>query len=121
MPTSQDLMGASVPPLQAGMQGNDPSTVTTTGTSQATAAAILSHAVTLTTASSQTGAILPSTAKIGTPYYVSCPTATTGVVYAPVGHTLNGSASTSGLSIAQNKTAIFIQISYKVWVSLLTA
>lgn len=121
MPTQEALLGAGVPPLVGGLLGNSPSTLVTTGTTQATAAPILSHLVTLTTAASQTGAILPAAAQIGTPYYVSNPTSTTGIVYAPVGATLNGAASTTGLNLAQNKTAIFIQMAKGVWVSNLTA
>lgn len=121
MPRSDDLLGAGMPPLLGAMLGNDPQALTTTGTTQATAAAILSHLVTLTTASSQTGAILPSGAKVGTAYYVSNPTATAGIVYAPASTTLNGAASTTGLSLAQNKAAIFIQTAKGVWVSILTA
>lgn len=121
MPTQDDLLGAGMPVLQAGVLGNQPTTLVTAGTTQATAVLIKSHLVTLTTAASQTGAILPSGAKIGTPYYVSNPTATTGIVYAPVSTTLNGAASTTGLNLAQNKAAIFIQVSKGVWVSILTA
>lgn len=121
MARAADLMGVSLPPTLSSMLGNDDTTLVTTGTTQATAATIKSHNVTLTTAGSQTGAILPSGALIGTIYYVSNPAATTGIVYGPVGSTLNGAASTTGLNVAQNKTAIFWQASRGVWVSLLTA
>lgn len=121
MPRSEDLMGGGIAPLVSAMLGNDPQALTTTGTTQATAAAIRSHLATLTTASSQTGAILPSNAKVGTPYWVSNPASTTGIVYAPASTTLNGAASTTGLNLAQNKAAIFIQTAVGVWVSILTA
>lgn len=121
MPTQDDLLGLGMPPELGGVLGNQPTTLVTTGTTQGGAATIKSHLVTLTTAASQTGAILPSAAKIGTPYWVSNPTATTGIVYAPASTTLNGAASTTGLSLAQNKAAVFIQVSKGVWVSILTA
>lgn len=119
MPTGDDLIGSGMPPLLAAELGNQPSTLITAGTAQGTAAAVLTKNVTLTTAGSQTGAILPATAKIGTPYYFFNPTATSGVIYVPSGHYLNGSQN-AGLTLAQNKGAILIQNSTGRWSSILT-
>ncbi len=120
MPTSNDLMGAGVPPLQASMQGNDPQAINGAGTSQATATPILSHLVTLTGGSSATGAILPAQGKIGTPYYVYDIGSTRGKVYCPVGQTLNGT-SNGGCTFSAVGVIIFIQISKGVWVCTGTA
>jgi hypothetical protein len=122
MPTTQDLMGGGVPDMVANMLGNNPVAVTAAGTTQATAASIKAqHLVTITAAGGATGVIIGSRARIGTPYYFSNPSATSAVVYAPTGSTLNGAASTTGLTLAQNKAAVFIQMSRDVWVSILTA
>lgn len=53
MATSTDLTGLGVAPQLAELIGNQPSTLTCTGTSQTTAATILSKNVELSTASSQ--------------------------------------------------------------------
>lgn len=120
MPTGDDLVGLGVPPQLAEVLGNGPNALTTTGTSQATAATIKAHNTELTTAGSQTGAILPSAAKIGTLYYISNPTATSGVVYVPSGHYLNGSQN-AGLTVAQNKGAILWQYKKTYWTSIINA
>ncbi len=114
MPLSQDLMGFGMNPFLAGSLGNDASTLAATGTTQATAAAILSHNVEVTGASNNTGAILPSAAKIGTPYYVHDVGGTQSKIYCPVGHTLNGTAN-GGATFSANGTLIFIQSSRTKW------
>lgn len=120
MSTSQDLMGYGMNFNLAGRLGNDPNVLTTTGTAQATAALIKSHLTELLTAGSQTGAIFPAGASVGTPFWVNNPTATTGVVYVPSGQTLNGSLNGS-LNLAQNKAAVFVQYKKGFWFSILTA
>lgn len=114
MPTQSDLVGIGMPPLQAAVLGNSANALTCTGTTQATAAAILTHNVELTAASSQTGAALPSGALVGTPYYAACVSSTSAVIYVPVGHSLSGTGN-AGLTIAQNKAAILWQSSLKQW------
>jgi hypothetical protein len=119
MPKQSDLVGAGLPPLQAAILGNEPSALTATGSAQTDAAPILSHLVTMT-ATGADGVILPSGALVGTPYYVYNSSGSTGLVYCPVGHTLN-STSNGSLSLATHKQAIFIQVSKGVWASNLTA
>jgi hypothetical protein len=122
MPTREDLVGLGMAPEMASVLGNSPQLVTCTGTQQSTAAPIYTHNVELNAQSSQTGAILPSAAKIGTPYYIQNGTAsaTSGVVYVPVGHTLNGTLN-NGFTIAQNKQGYLIQYKKNFWGSNLTA
>lgn len=123
MPTDTDLTGLGMSPFQASALGNQPSNLTATGTSQATAATALTKNVVINAQSSQTGVIIASTSKIGSDHYFSNGTAsaTSAIVYAPVGHSLNGSASTTGLTLAQNKMCYLFQFSNKVWYSNLTA
>lgn len=121
MATSVALMGLGMPAQQAEVLGMDPTNLTTTGTTQATAAKVLSKNVKLTTAGSQTGAVIPSGAGVGDVYFFFNSTATTGIVYAPVGDTLNGAASTTGQNVAQNKMAIMYQYAKGAWASLVAA
>ena len=120
MPTGDDLVGLGVPPQLAATLGNTPSSVTCAGTSQGAATAIRTHNSELVTDTSKTGAILPSDAKIGTPYFMFASASTSAVAYVPSGHYLNGSQN-AGLTIAQNKGAILIQYKKNYWTSMLTA
>lgn len=117
MPTSNDLMGFGIGPFLGAALGNDPQALTATGTSQTTAAAIRTTNVELTTASSNTGAILPSTAPVGTPFYVAqvSSISNAGIVYAPVGHTMNTTTNGKFTFATAIGMAIFIQTSPKKW------
>jgi hypothetical protein len=113
MPTSTDLMGFGAGPLLASLLGNDPQALTATGTTQATAASIRTTNVEVTTASSNTGVILPANAPVGTPFFVHCvSTSNLAVVYCPVGHALQ--AGTKATFSAAG-TLIFMQSSVKKW------
>ena len=114
MSTIADLMGLGMPGPLAGRLGNTPTALTTTGTDSAHAAAIINHVTMLTTAGSQTGAILPTSASLGAPFYVTNLTSTGAVIYPPSGCTFNTSASTS-YSMAQYNTATFIRTSSTVF------
>jgi hypothetical protein len=117
MPQALDLIGLGMAPPWANELGNSATTLTTTGTTQADAATVLSTNVTLTTAASQTGAKLPSTTLIGTPFYISNPTATTAVIYPPGTDTINGASS---ISVSQNTTAIVWRATRTTWAAVLT-
>lgn len=114
MSTVQDLMGLGMPGPLANRLGNSITALTTTGTSSTTAALIQTSVTVLTTAGSQTGAILPAGASLGRPFYVTNPTATGGVIYPPAGCTFSTSASTS-YAMAQYNSAIFIRTSATVF------
>jgi len=120
MPTSTDLMGFGMAPQMAAILGNQDSTVTCAGTTNATATLIKTHMPKLVAASSQTGAIFNSSSSIGSPYFTFCSTSTAAVVYPPVGQTMNGTTDL-GVTVAQNKMCIFIQYAKGVWSSCLTA
>lgn len=119
MPTSSDLCGVGYAPEQAMLIGNDANVVVGTGTSQGTAATIKSHMPEINAQSSQTGAILPSGAKVGTPYYITNGTtsATSAVIYVPTNHFLNGTIN-SGYTIAQAKAGILYQYKKGWWASV---
>lgn len=122
--SADTLMGLGLPAQLAQLLGGNPSQLTTTGTTQATAVTIKSTNTELLTAASQTGALLPispDNANVMVPYVITNPTATAGVIYAPVGHTLNGVASSTGQSLAQNKSLIVWQYKPTKWASILTA
>ncbi len=120
MPQAVDLMGMGVPPNLAAATGNTPLAVTAAGTTQATAAPAKSgsHMFEMTATGSD-GIILPVTL-IGTPVYVYNSSGSTGLVYVPVGHTLNSTLN-GNLSLATHKAAIFIQYKNAFWSSNLTA
>lgn len=115
MPRPGDLMGSGLPPLLAAELGNEISSINGAGTTQATATAILSHMTAVTAASSQTGAILPSGALVGTPYYVISVSGTAAKVYCPSGHTLNGTTNGGATFSTATGMLIFIQSSRTVW------
>lgn len=119
MPQSTDLVGLGVPPSVAGSLGNDPIAVTAAGSAQAGATVIRNHMAEMT-ATGADGIVFPTNAKIGTPYYVFNSSGSTGLVYVPVGHTLNTTLNGS-LSMVTHKMAIFIQYKNKFWSSVLTA
>ena len=123
MPTSDALMGFGMPSQQASQLGANPNALTTTGTSQTTAAVLKSRNTELVTAASQTGAIPPATAGVFDLYFITNQASTPAVVYVPVGHTLNGSlnGTVASGSLAQFKTVILYQYKSKNWTYILTA
>lgn len=119
MPTSQDLMGSGTAPQLATLLGDDTTQVTATGTTQATAVALRGDdggVFEILAASNQTGAILPSTALINCQFVLISVSGTAAKVYAPVGHTLNGVVSSTGLTFsAATGMVIAIQSRPRVW------
>src|SRR5690349_16151904 len=126
MSQTSDLMAFGMAASLANLEGYTKTTLVTTGTTAATAAPIRSNFVVLTTAASQTGALLPASGlpggSPGDIFIVTNPTATSGIVYPESGGTLNGgTVTTGGQTIAQNKTILFIRVAALTWVSILTA
>ena len=120
MPTATDLCGLGMSPFLASVIGNDPQTVTCAGTTLGTAAAIRSHIPELVAAGGATGAVLPSTAKVGTPYYIYCSSSTSAVIYVPSGQFLN-TVQNDTFTLAQKKSVIMIQYKLNNWSTNLTA
>jgi hypothetical protein len=119
MALQTDLMGASMPYNLAGLLGYAPSLVAAAGSTQANAATVNSKMIEMT-ATGADGIILPNVDQ-GTPCWVFNSSGSTGIVYVPVGHTLNTVAGTTGLSLATHKGACFVQYKAKAWMSILTA
>ena len=125
MPTVADLMGIGMPAAQAGRLGNTPTTLTCTGTTQATAASIPNgvHLFVIASTAAANGAILSTAAALGTPHWFTNGTGAgnaTANIYCPVGGTMN-TATNGSLLVATGKSAVFIQTAQSTWVSILTA
>ena len=120
MPTSTDLLGLGMPAQLANALGNDVALVTAAGTTQATAIPLKVTNNEVTAATSQTGVALPVISLVATPYYVFVSSATSAVVYAPLGNYLNGTLNGS-LTVAQNKSCIFFEYKNNYWWSNLSA
>jgi hypothetical protein len=92
-----------MPPFLAGELGNTVQAVTGAGTAQTTATAIQAEGklVLVTGASSQTGAILPANAKIGTPYYIFSVGGTAAKIWPnSATGTINGGAGGAGVTFS---------------------
>lgn len=116
MATETDLTGLGMSPFLASKIGLQPSNLTCTGTSQATAATALTKNVILNAQSSQTGAILPASAGAGQEHWLFNGSASTqsAVVYVPSGHSLNGNLN-DGATVTAGTALIMIQAANKVW------
>ena len=112
--TADALTGFGMPAQLAALMGGNPSALTCAGTTQSGAAVVKSRNTELVTGSGTTAAVFPSTVGIMEAYFVTTQSATTGLVFVPSGHTLNGTANAS-VSIAQYATAIIWQYKYKNW------
>jgi len=119
MPQEVDLCDLGMPGPLADQLGFTATSLTATGSAQTDAALILSQLVTLT-ATGADGAILPTIATIGSPYWVFNSSASTGLVYCPVGSTMNGSLNSS-TSVTTHKLAVFVQQARNKWSSILSA
>lgn len=119
MPTADDLMGLGTSPILAAAMGNQPSNLTATGTTQATAALALTKNVYINAQASQTGVIINSASIVGSEHYFSNGTASaaSALIYAPPGHLLNGVASATPLTLAANRIASLFQSRLKEWYS----
>jgi hypothetical protein len=116
MPQSQDLMGHGEPYGLAAILGNDPANVTAAGSGQSTAAAVpvSNTLINITGASGTAAVILPSTAKIGTPYYLFNASAAGVSVFPPTGQYLTGTINGT-VSLAANGSGIFVQYAQNYW------
>lgn len=118
--TTTALMGKGFPGEVANVIGCDYALVKGVGTAQVGAAVIPADNVELSATGGQTAVILPTNQVVAECAFLVNPSATTALVFVPVGHTLNGTLNGS-LSIATNKAAIMYQYKNKFWASLLTA
>jgi len=121
MPVASEdaLTGLGMPAQLAQLMGSNALTQAGTGTAQAGATLLRDQSIELTTSGGATAFILQDWG-INVPQLVFCSSATTALVFCPVGHTLNGTLNAS-LSVAQNKGAMFWEYKPKFWASILTA
>ena len=121
MSTVLDLMGLGLPgPLSARL-GNTPVTQAGAGTANTTATVIQGHLTIGTTASSQTAFIFNSGTSLGSPNWFFNSSATTALVFPPVGGNFNTGSTDASFSVAQNKGAMFMRLSSTAWYVILTA
>jgi hypothetical protein len=122
MPTEDDLTGLGMAAQLSAELGNQPTGLTCTGTTAAAAAVIKTKNTALNAQTAQTAAILPSGAKIGSPFWVWNGTVSgaSALVFVPVGHTLFGSLGTNPVTIAQNRGAMFFQLQKSQWMAWAT-
>lgn len=120
---AKDLAAVGLPTEQAIRIGSDPAAaVTTAGTAIGTATAITSRLSVLTTASSQTGAKLPSTAEIMAEYFGYVGSTTSAVVYPHASAaTINGGTAGAGKTIAQGKAFSARRTSSTNWMVIVSA
>lgn len=118
MPQGSDLLANGMPPGLANILGNQPQGLNAVGTVQSTAGLILTTLVSITASAGATAAVLPSTAPIGSPYFVASVGSTAAKIYAPSGQNMNGVLNGHITFAAAVDSAIFIQMSNGNWVSI---
>lgn len=118
--TSDALTGFGMPPQLAALLGGNPSALTCVGTAQTGAAVIKSKNTELVTAGGATACVFTSGVGVMEPYFFTQASSTSGLIFVPSGHSLNGSANAS-LTLAQYKGAIMWQYKLKQWTYILTA
>lgn len=117
----ESLTGSGIPGQAALQIVGVPQSITTAGTSQGTATLISTAFALLTTAASQTGAILPSSAsgsQVGDEVVCWCLTSTSAVVYPAGSETINNASS---ITVAQYKMLFLKRVSTTAWGAIITA
>lgn len=114
MINSDDGIGFGFSSMQSSLIGAEPKVITGVGTTQTSAATVISRGAELSPAASNTAFVLPSTAKTFNPFMLTNQQSTTALVFVPAGHNLNSVANAS-VSIAQYATVIIWQYKPKNW------
>lgn len=111
MASVQDLMGLGTAPRTAQLLATTPSSVTATGTTAGAAAQITTKMCEVTSATSQTGAIVPNISP-GEYGFINCKTGSTAsaVIYPPTGSsaTFNNASS---VTLAADKSMVYWRFS----------
>lgn len=117
MSNSRGLMSFGLPAQAAKRLGLDPTTVTGTGTTQATAQAIGQFQFYVRAnagGASAYGYIMSSIAEVGSEYVVNCISSTTVILWPPVGglflSTSITGATATGVSLALGRGAIVLAV-----------
>ncbi len=118
-----DLMSAGTPALVAQLEGFGPLvSVTATGTTNADAKVLGQDQDMLSlTGTGSDGIKLSSTTPLASPIFISCISGG-AILYPTTSGQLNGgTATTGGITIAANKSAIAMRLSTNAWFVLLSA
>jgi len=118
MALATDLMGVGLPAEQATLIGqSDLTTYAATGTTQGTAKALSTSNNKVTTSSSNTGVILPSTASLTRLFFIQSDSANTNtlIVYPPTGGNFSGLAANTGISIPAGGFIVLDRQSSTYW------
>jgi hypothetical protein len=111
-----DMMGLGMPAALANLTGETiPASVAGAGTAQSGATPLTGTINQVTTASGQTAVLLPSTQPLGTAVNVYVSTATTALVFPPVGGAINELSANASTSVAQGRLASFVRVSAIKW------
>lgn len=96
--------------------------ITAAGTTQATATVVKKDAnfLDVTAAGGATGVVLPTDAEIGAEYWLCNASGTAATIYAPGSQTINGTAGSTGVSLANNAMRVFLKINATRWQSWVT-
>lgn len=121
MAQAKDLMGLGMPDRLAALLGNTPATLTGVGTSQAGATLMSSSMADLITSSGQTAFVFSATTSLTRLFFLCNTTATTALIFPPVGGAINNGSTDASVNLAQNKTALFWRNGTLTWRFLLTA
>lgn len=124
MTSKEVLMGTGLSPFTANEFGDSPGIFVAAGTTQA-GATLVTQKLVIMTATGADGVRLPQ-ATPGQMFLIYNQSASAGIVYAPastslITNTLNGTASTTGLTLQPKKAAIVMQGNLGNWFSILTA
>lgn len=116
MPTQDDLAGLGMAWPLAAVLGFQPSNITATGTTQGTAAQILTRDVTVSASAGNTGIKISATPKIGSFTFVTNLLASTAscIFYIPLGAKLNG-VTNGTATLAAGQTMFMFQVSLNNW------
>lgn len=120
MATQNDLMGVGFAAAQATLIGNTPTSVTGVGTTQATGATLRSMTSCVTTGGA-TAYTISATTTLSRLYFVYNGSATTALIYPPVGGAIGGGATDAAFSLAQGKAVLIWRFSTTVFPAILTA
>lgn len=119
---TRKIMGAGNSPLSTtAIVGDTQTSLTATGTNQATALLLNADDNEVTTTASGTGVILNSNNTLGDSCFVANSGANALLVYAEVGSTINALGTTTGFSVAAGGRALFIKVTATKYFAILSA
>lgn len=116
-PLASDLIGVHLPAEQANLLGDVIATQAGIGTTQALGAGIpTQQTITIATATGGATAFrLPSGASLAVSYQFTNSSATTALLFPPVGGSINGGSTDASISVPQNVTVELTRVSATSW------